>query len=247
MKRYDRDYYPGEDTYYGNQKLSQRSFWQRYRWFILASGVLGVLVILFASTTLYLLVNRSAPTTSSSSQLSRLPASQGTLPAQAAITTPAATSIPPTPTTASRTISKNISIPCVSSTAGTCGEAGITVQLVSVVIDPTYGSQGRLIYNFMLTNKGPQSAEVAGGPDRFAKDLIVLQDPTGTSIRPDGGTLLSSSEFANGASLPLTITFPLAPQSGAAYLLHISLGVSKDFANGRVYSEVAYQTFNLTA
>ena len=40
-----------------NEKLRTKSFWQRYRWFIIALSTLVVLVVILASTTVYLFVN----------------------------------------------------------------------------------------------------------------------------------------------------------------------------------------------
>lgn len=246
MKRYNEDYYVGEENYYSNQKLSQRSFWRRNRWFILAVGTLTVLVILLASSTFYLLTTRTSTTTEPSPQRSSPPAPQTTAAAPAGTTAPVATSIPPTATSTLKTMPKNISIPCVSNTEGPCNDSAIDVKLVNIVVDPSYGPQDRLICNFTLTNKGVTPAQVSGGLDAFAKNLIFLQDPTGSSINPDGGTLLNTSSFTAGESLPLTVTFPLAPQSGSTYLLNITLGVSKNYPSGAVYSAATYQTLNLT-
>jgi len=211
MYNNDNMRYTGEPN---GGKLPNRTFWQRYRWFILAT--IGILLLLFfASTTLYLLVTRSTTSTTtaiakstsvaavSTSVPTPTPAPTDTPTPSLGATTSASTSVP---ATSLNTKTTNYQFICLGDCNGKLG-----VVLNSIVVNPTSQT---MAWNFTVTNIGTCSS---------MSGRLTLEDPQGGKLQPNGGTFTESITVAQGQGLPRSATFSSIPTKGTQYTVTLSM------------------------
>ncbi len=198
------------------EKISKKSFWQRYRWIII-SAISAVLVLFFASTTLYLLLNR--PTAPNTTVVSPRPT-------QAATSAPAATEAPtqaptatsqaslsatpssstPQPTTNLSPTSTNYQFVCLNDCSNKIG-----VQLLSINVNE---SSQTMLWNFTITNNGNCSS---------IDGKLSFEAPTGEKIDANGGTFRQGIPFNSGQSLPRSATFSTIPKHNTSYTVLLTM------------------------
>jgi hypothetical protein len=206
------------------EKISKKSFWQRYRWIII-SAISAVLVLFFASTTLYLLLNR--PTAQN-------PAVVAPRSTQAAAPAPAATEAPtqaptatsqaslsatpssstPQPTTNLSPTSTNYQFVCLNDCRGKIG-----VTLSSINVDTNAQT---MVWNFNITNNG-DCGRISGS--------LSLEPLAGGRIDANGGTFTEGIDFNSGQTLPRSATFSTIPKHGSPYTATLSMSCSSNYAN----------------
>src|SRR5712692_7398765 len=189
MNTQDPKDYKGEEEFYSRQdKLDvKRPIWRRYLWQLIACIAL-LLVVVFATTTIYLLANRAPGTTVVT--LPQTATATPTVPTQIPPTptpSPTSTSSPtptPSPTPTLITITKNLDIPCIS-----CG-LKLDIKLTTIVIDTTKQTS---TWSFTLTNNG-------NSIQSLYFSTLVLEDNTGQ--KHQGGGLASTDRWnmSNGQS-----------------------------------------------
>ncbi len=205
------------------EKINKKSFWQRYRWIII-SAVSVVLVLFFASTTLYLLLNRPAApsTTAVASRPTQAPAptSAAAAPTQAATATSEASlsatpsSSTPQPTTSLSPTSTNYQFVCL----GDCnGKVGVT--LTSINVD---ANAQTMVWNFNITNNG-DCGSIRGD--------LSLESLDGSKIDANGGTFTESIDFNSGQGLPRSATFSTIPKHGSPYTVTLSMSCANKYGS----------------
>lgn len=202
------------------EKISKRSLWQRYRWIII-SAVSAVLVLFFASTTLYLLLNRPTPqnTTVIASRPTQAPVATEaptqapTATSQASLSaTPSSTT--PQPTTNLSATSTNYQFVCLNDCQGKIG-----VTLSSINVD---ANAQTMVWNFNITNNGDCSS-INGN--------LSLESLAGSTIDANGGTFTENIAFNSGQTLPRSATFSTIPKHGSPYTVTLRMycgGVSSN-------------------
>ena len=165
-----------------NEKLRTKSFWQRYRWFIIALSTLVVLVVILASTTVYLFVNRQ-----DKNQLPRPSTPVVQIPLTPTPTNSDATATPqptdtPIPTT--KTYQENRALTCI---LGCSNDLGFVLN--KVVVD---SSNESTTWYFTIKNKG---ASVCPTWNTTA----YVEDPSGTKSQAGSpGTLTEETSLDAG-------------------------------------------------
>ena len=205
-------YYQAGNDYDG--KIRNKSFWQRYRWLII-SGILVALVLIFASTTFYLLARGSggnqaprptpgpATVQAAGATATTAPATPTDTPSLAATVTDTTTA----PTTTLTTTTKDYKFVCVTG----CDD-NLSVTLNNLNIN---ASSNTMVWNFTVTNNGSICNSMSGS--------ITLQSPTGNQTTPDGGSFTQGLTVNAGQTLPRTATFSSAPQRNIQYTVELQM------------------------
>ncbi len=211
--------YKGEEEFYSRQgKLDvKRPIWRRYLWPLIACIAL-LLVVVFASTTIYLLVNHAPGTP------------VVTVPQTGAATPMVPTQIPPTlvptappatltPTPTPKIIPENRNIPCLNCQGG---NYALTLKVSTITID--YANQ-QTIMKYTLTNIGTVGCTVIF-------DKLEFQDDNGTIFKAQN-VGQSIVDIAVTNSFIASSTFDLIPQPNTHYLLTTSIDCTNriDFKN----------------
>ncbi|HZO74872.1 MAG TPA: hypothetical protein VFB60_21880 [Ktedonobacteraceae bacterium] len=196
-------------------KLRSRSFWRRQRWTIIA--IIAVLVALvFASTTIYLLLNRpsaSAPTTHNNSVAATPQATTIATPQAVATDTatpplvPTVVASPPAQTSPLTAATTQHQFICVSN----CDKK-LDVVLNSIVIN---SSNQTMLWNFSITNNGSTCDNMRGS--------LSLEDPLANALQADGGTFGEDITINSGQLLPRTATFSSLPKHGVQYTVQLTM------------------------
>ncbi len=215
---YNNDNMPYNEGSFSSGKLPNRNFWQRNRLAIIAI-ISVLLVVVFASTTLYLLVTRPASQPNSHTPVlgstSATPTSAPT-PVPTDTPTPTETSTPSIgattsastvqPTTNLNTSTTNYQFVCLNQCDGKLG-----VVLTSNVVNPTSQTMN---WNFNVTNNGTCSRMYG---------QLSLEAPDGSTIQPNGGTFTESIDVNQGQQLPRTATFSSIPKKGVQYTVSLTM------------------------
>lgn len=204
------------------EKINKRSFWQRYRWIII-SAVSVVLVLFFASTTLYLLLNRpTSPGTtvvvSRSTQAIATPAPAAPTQAPTATSQASLSATPssstPQPTTNLSATSTNYQFVCLGDCRGKIG-----VILTSISINT---SAQTMLWNFNITNNG-NCGNIYGS--------LSLVSPTNDTLRADDGTFKQSIDFNSGQTLPRSASFSTIPNHNTPYTVTLQMTCSNNYGS----------------
>ncbi|HLG64646.1 MAG TPA: hypothetical protein VKY19_22090 [Ktedonosporobacter sp.] len=209
-------------------KLRSRSFWRRQRWTITA--IIAVLVALvFASTTIYLLLNRPSASTIVPGNNRVAATSQATTIAtpQAVATdtatpplVPTVVASPPVQTAPLTSATTQHQFICVTD----C-DRKLDVVLNNIVIN---SSNQTMLWNFSITNNGSTCSDMRGG--------LSLEDPLANALRADGGTFSEDITINAGQLLPRTATFSSLPKHGVQYTVQLTLDC--DFTNATYQVEL---------
>ncbi len=211
------------------EKINRKSVWQRYRWIII-SAVSVVLVLFFASTTFYLLLNRPTHTNTTvvvvhPTQAGAVPTTDAATPTQAATDQPSLSATPISatsqPTTNLGPTSANYQFICL----GDCNNK-VGVTLLSINVNQIAQT---MLWNFNITNNGNCSG---------IRGMLSLESPTGETIAANGGTFTESNAFNSGQMLPRTATFSTIPKHNTSYT--VSLQMHCDYANTDSYQSVLF-------
>ncbi len=194
------------------EKISKKSFWQRYRWIII-SAISAILVLFFASTTLYLLLNR--PTAPNTAVVAPRP-TQAAAPAPDSTQAPTATSeasLSATPSSSTTQPTTNLS-PTSTNYQFVClkdcqGKIGVTLS--SINVDATAQT---MVWNFNITNNGDCNS-INGN--------LSLEPLAGGRINANGGTFTENISFSSGQTLPRSATFSTLPKHGSPYTVTLSM------------------------
>lgn len=204
-------------------KLRSRSFWQRNRWFILTIGAILVALI-FASTTIYLLVNRPSATqvtpakaiTSGATPTLQVTATATT----ASVLVPTVVASPPSQTPSLTAATTNHQFICITS----C-DSKIDVVLNNIVSNT---SNQTMLWNFSITDNGNTCNTING--------TLSLEDPLGNVVKADGGTFTEGISINGGQQLPRTATFSSLPKHGVQYTIQLTMDC--DFITGTYQAEL---------
>ena len=200
----------GEEGYYGGQKVRRKSFWQRYRGFVITIGSL-VMVIAILVTIIFSLLTSHTQDSHALITQTPVPTSSGSNPEAHSTAAPTPTPSPvPTPIT----ITKNVTLILAFST-GICSPYRIIINTID--IDE---AQSQTRFNLTITNQQTHSSSL-GFADFSLKDL------TGASFSSQGLMQFPGdmSNLAGNQSFSVTRFFSFIPQSGALYTLSVNLSV----------------------
>lgn len=217
MKHDDRVWLTRDEMEEGG-KLRSRSFWHRYRWGIIATIAI-LLALVFASTTIYLLLRPAAiqPTSTPTAianggnttpQVTSIPTQQVTATTTTApVTVPTVVSSPPAQTSPLTAATTKHQFICISS----C-DSKFDVVLDSIVIN---SSNQTMLWNFSITDNGSTCDNMRGS--------LSLEDPLANALQADGGTFREDIVINAGQLLPRTATFSSLPKHGVQYTIQLSM------------------------
>ncbi len=198
------------------QIRSNGSFWRRNRWFLIAS--IAVLVALFfAFTTVYLLVNHSAPkdTPSTIIPAANTPSTQ---PVTTPVVQPTDTSTisatvvasPPASTANLSPTTKNHQFICLTD----C-DSKFSVVLNDLTVNTTSQTMN---WDFTITDNGDLCSTMVGS--------LTLEAPTGDQLRANGGSFTTSNTINAGQTLPEEATFSSIPTQNVQYQIEFQMSCS---------------------
>lgn len=226
--KHDDKIWLAKDEMEEGSKLRSRSLWRRYRWGIITT--IAVLVALvFASTTVYLLLNRpsvSATATRNNSVAATPQATTIATPQVVATDTatpplvPTVVASPPAQTSPLTSTTTQHQFICVSN----C-DSKIEVVLNSIVIN---SSNQTMLWNFSITDNGATCNYMNGS--------LSLEDPLANALKADGGTFGEGITINAGQLLPRTATFSSLPKHGVQYTVQLTMDC--DFFNATYQAEL---------
>lgn len=215
---YNNDrWYPEPNRESTDGKLRTRSFWQRHRWIIIALTTLAVLVVIFASTTWYLLTNRPnpippQPTPPIAQTPPTVTQSNATSTPEPTATTmtviPTVTNTTPSSQSSLTTTTKDYLFICVTNCDGSP-----RVILNDINLNTT---NQNMAWDFTITNNGEVCNNMYGS--------LSLQSPTGDTITANGGTFTIGITVNANQTLPRTATFSSIPQQKIQYTVTLQMG-----------------------
>ncbi len=203
----------GEEGYYGSQKLRHKSFWQRYRWFVISIGLLVILLAIFAMSTFYLLANRTQTTTTSSSSPNAPSQTPSVNTPVTSTSGPAATATPALATVPAGTFTE----PNGGLRLHTNADDPITVTITSMKYNP---DENKMVWSLILKNVSSSNQPVNGGT------FTLKSDVEGDNYTHQATLARLDTAMSPGDQVQKTITFTFVPYqkaSGVSYTLTSSI------------------------